>query len=135
MADRYASVDPRAQNHAGQAGQVIPLVAGVVCLVAALGLGLATVGDRVVDRARAANAADAAALAAALEVDGTLATDRARTFAEHNGAELVECTRVGVVTVVRVRVDDAVVAAAARPARRRPVEPVPPEVGRGDGAG
>ena len=99
-----------------QQGQVVPLMAGVVVLVAMIGLGLAVFGSRMVDRARAQNAADAAALAAAVQPETAVATRVAEALAEGNHAEIVSVTWHGDVVVVRVRLGREQAVAAARPA-------------------
>jgi uncharacterized membrane protein len=96
-------------------GQVVPLMAGVLVVVALLAVGVAHVGSQAAGRARVQNAADAAALAAALQLDPADAEQIAGLLAGRNGAELVEVHRVDAVTVVHVRLGDHEAAAAARP--------------------
>lgn len=87
----------------------------VIVLVALITLGVAHVGRQAVDRARAQNAADAAALAAAVQLDPADAAQIARRLADRNGAELVEVHRIGPVVTVRVRLSGHDAVAAARP--------------------
>lgn len=98
-----------------QSGQVVPLMAGVIVLVALCALGVAFVGRQAVERARAQNAADAAALAAAVQLDPRRATVVAQTITSRNGARLVELHRDGAVVVVHVTVAGHGAVAAARP--------------------
>src|SRR4051812_44976835 len=92
-----------------EAGQVAPLLAlfAVVVGLACLGLGRVAAGG--VDAARARTAADAAALAGA--VDGE---DEARSVAEVNAGELDSFESSGSDVRVRVRVGAHVAAARAR---------------------
>lgn len=90
-------------------------MAGVVTLVALCGLGVAHVGRGAVDRARAQNAADAAALAAAIAPDPSNARIVARQISARNGAVLVDEHRVERITVVRVRLSGHEASAAASP--------------------
>ncbi len=103
----------QSQRLPGQHGQVVPLMAAAIVLVAALALAMAQLGVRAVDRARAQNAADAAALAAA----GVGPVPRQRALAERlthaNRAELRSLRRVGAVVVVEVQVGSQRAAAAA----------------------
>lgn len=101
-------------------GQVVPLVAAVVALVAMLALGIAGVARVAHDRARAQNAADAAALAAAVRLGPDDVEATARRLAEANGAELVELRREGTIVVVRVELGGLEAVAAARPVARVP---------------
>lgn len=103
---------PRAPN---QRGQIVPLLAGVVTLVAVCALGVAQIGRGAVDRARAQNAADAAALAAAITPDPSNARSLAAHISARNGAVLVDEHRVGGITIVRVRLSDHEASAAATP--------------------
>jgi hypothetical protein len=81
-------------------GQVTPLLAVAIALVAVMALGLAHMGRAVTERAQARTAADAAALAGA--ADGE---DAARALAEANGAELVQYRHHDDEVVVEVTVD------------------------------
>lgn len=98
-----------------QCGQVVPLLAGVVTLVAVLALGVAHIGLGAVDRARAQNAADAAALAAAITPDPSDARSVAAHVSACNGAVLVDEHRAEGITVVRVRLSGHEASAAATP--------------------
>lgn len=73
------------RGRAGEAGQVIPLVAAAIGVMAIAVLVVALVGQRAVARAQARTAADAAALAAAV---GGVAVGSA--IAAQNGAEVLE---------------------------------------------
>ena len=81
----------------GERGQTLPLVALLLVFGVAVMLAIAHLSTTAVARARAAGAADAAALAGAL-------ADRAASdsVARANGAELVTFERVGDVVVVVV---------------------------------
>lgn len=78
----------RGGSERNDSGQSLPLVALLVALVGVAGLGLARMGGPTVARASAAAAADAAALAGA--VDGRA---QAEVVARANGARLVSFTR------------------------------------------
>ncbi len=96
-----------------QHGQVVPLMAAAIVLAAALALAVAQLGVRAVERARAQDAADAAALAAA----GVGPVPEQRALAAHlaaaNHAELRSMRRVGTVVVVEVQVGSYRAEAAA----------------------
>ena len=81
-------------------GQVTPLLALVVVLAGALIVMVARLGENAADQARAQTAADAAALAGAIE--GEAAADE---LATRNGAELVSfvADERGVVVTVVIR--------------------------------
>ncbi len=98
-------------------------MAGVLVLVAMLAVGAAGLGFRVVGRARAQNAADAAALAAAVEPDDGRARAVAARLAAGNGAELVSFRRASTTVVVVVEIAHRRATAAA--------EPVPDAAGEG----
>jgi Flp pilus assembly protein TadG len=68
---------------AGDEGQLLPLMAVVMVMVALMAVGLVRFGVGVADRARARTAADAAALAGARDGE-----DMAGRVAQDNGAEL-----------------------------------------------
>ena len=88
-------------------------MAAVIVLAAALALAVAQLGVRTVERARAQNAADAAALAAAGV--GPVPEQRALAarLADANHAELRSLRRVGTVVVIEVRVGSQRAEAAA----------------------
>ncbi len=104
-----SSGDRRGGHHAGERGQALPLMAGVVALVAVLALGVVRVGEVVTDRARAHTAADAAALAGA-----SGGRSEAEEVAADNGGELVGFVRRGSEVEVTVRVSDMEAVARAR---------------------
>ena len=83
-------------------GQVVPLVAALLVVVAAVAMGVARVGTAVVTRAQARTAADAAALAGAVEGETA-----AREVSEANGGRLEAFERLGDEAQVTVRVGDA----------------------------
>lgn len=95
---------PRAEH-----GQALPLMAGVVALVAVLTLGVVRVGEVVTDRARAHTAADAAALAGA---SGGRAM--AEEVAVDNGGDLVAFVHLRSEVEVTVRVGGVEAIARAR---------------------
>ena len=97
-------------------GQVTPLVAVVMAMVAVLIVGLVAVGDVLADRAVARTAADAAALAAASGTDADAAS-----IARDNGAALLSVHRLGAEVEVEVRVGRAT--ARARAAATRVLDP------------
>jgi len=101
--------------HDDERGQVTPLLAVAVVLLAVLALGIGRLGVAVADRARAGTAADAAALAAV--VDGR---PGAEALARANGGRVVDFDRVGADVVVTVRVGAAEATARARPATAPP---------------
>lgn len=90
-------------------------MAGCVVVAALVGLGVAHVAVEATQRARAQNAADAAALAAALRLDPADARRVAGQVAAHNGATVTEVQRFGATTVVRVTIAGHRAVAAARP--------------------
>lgn len=98
-----------------EVGQVVPVVAAVLVIVALLGIGAAELGQRVVERSRAQNAADAAVLGAALQPDAAVAERVASTLARRNGASLVSVDVVSDTWTVHVRSGSAEAVAAARP--------------------
>lgn len=120
MWDVNGSVDGH-RGRAGppDAGQVLPLVAVAVVVMSLAALLVGAVGGVLAERTRARTAADAAALAAALESDGA-AADLARA----NGAELVSIRRIGDQVEVEVRVG-RVTARARAETVRAPVEQPP----------
>lgn len=93
-------------------GQALPLLALVLVLAAAAAVVVADLGAAAVHRARARTAADAAALAGA--VDGEPA---ARSIADANGAALVSFLRDGPIVVVIVQHGPARASATAEAAR------------------
>ncbi len=95
-----------------QHGQVVPLAAVVLTLVGLLAAGVAHLGSRVVVRARAQSAADAAALGAAVAPDPRQVAQR---VAAGNGATVTSLRLVGAVVVVTVRIDGTAATAAAAP--------------------
>lgn len=105
---------PVKQVHS-QHGQVVPLMAVAVVLVAALSLGVVGIGRRSIVRARAQSAADSAALAAAVAIPPAVARDLATRFAQRNGATLIGWRTVGSTVVVTVAVGGEHATAAARP--------------------
>lgn len=92
------------------------LAAAVLVLLGLALVGLGHVAAATVDRARAQQAADAAALAAAVRLDPGEVHRVAAVVADHNDAEVVEVRRVGIIVVVTVRSGSARATAAARPA-------------------
>jgi hypothetical protein len=108
-ADRSHACIPRDR------GQVLPLFALLLAVVAGSAVLVAMVGRVVDDRARAATAADAAALAGAAE-----GREAAEELARRNGGVLEEFRQEGADTVVVVRVGHARAEARAR------VEPAAP---------
>jgi Putative Flp pilus-assembly TadE/G-like/D-alanyl-D-alanine carboxypeptidase len=115
---------------AGDRGQATPLAAAMVAIVLAAMVGLVPAGRALADRAHARTAADAAALAGAVEGEAT-----ARSLAEENGAELLAFRRTGTEVVVRVRVGVADAYARARASGARSDAVVPGRSGGGDRAG
>ncbi|HEX6421140.1 MAG TPA: M15 family metallopeptidase [Acidimicrobiales bacterium] len=93
-------------------GQAVPLAAAMVAVFAVALAGLVPAGRAVADRARARTAADAAALAGAVEGE-----QAAGDLADDNGADLVDFTRSGDEVVVRVRVGAVEASARARATR------------------
>jgi hypothetical protein len=86
----------------GSCGQAVPLVLAVLALAAVLLIALVPVGRAGIDRARAAAAADAAALAGAAE-----GRDAAHELARRNGGELVSWRSLGSDVWVEVVVGEA----------------------------
>lgn len=99
-------------------GQAVPLVAGLLVVLAGAALLLGLVTGVLVDRARAQTAADAAALAAAAGTDADAAA-----LASANGAVLEAVTRDGDEVEVAVRVGR--VRATARAAATLVLRPPP----------
>lgn len=92
-------------------GQTLPLVALLVAAVAGLALLTAAAGGVLMDRAAAKQAADASALAGAVEGE-----EGARRVADANGAELVAFRPLdGQAVEVRVRVGGAEATSRAEP--------------------
>ncbi len=89
-------------------GQVVPLVAVALVVVAAIGFVIVAVGEVLADRATARTAADAAALAAAADGD-----EAAGRLARANGATVVAIYRDGRQVEVEVRVGRATARARA----------------------
>lgn len=96
----------RARGHGGQA---IPFVVAMVVVTGGLLIVLARIGSMVVDHARARTAADAAALAGA--VQGESAAD---ATAAANGGTVLEFRQDGAAVEVLVRVGVAEARARAR---------------------
>ncbi len=97
---------PEARPH--ESGQALPLMALVLIVAITAILALARIGGALDDSARARTAADAAALAGA--VDGRAG---ARSMAEQNGGTLVEFVQRGEMVDVEVRVGDSSATARA----------------------
>ena len=108
-------MDRVSQQARGDRGQVLPLVAVMVVLIAGAALLIAQVGGLVDERARARTAADAAALAGAAE-----GRDAAVELASANGATLERFEVRGSDTYVEVRVGRARAAAQATTEVRGP---------------
>lgn len=89
-------------------GSVLPLLALGLALVLVAGLFLVGLAGAAVERAKAQTAADAAALAGAVE-----GRQAAAELARRNGGELVELRVAGDETIVRVRVGETVAEARA----------------------
>lgn len=106
---------PRAER---DGGQVLPLMAVVVVVTAAIAVVVVLVGGALSDRAVARTAADAAALAAAVEGDGAAAE-----VAAANGATLVAVHRHLDQVEVVVSVGRATARARAEPTRHTGDEP------------
>jgi hypothetical protein len=111
-------------------GQSTPLAAAMVAIVVAAMVGLVPAARALSDRAHARTAADAAALAGAVEGEAA-----ARSLAEQNGAELLAYRRSGTEVVVRVRVGGADAYARARATGGRPEAPDASPPAGGDRAG
>lgn len=92
----------------GDDGQAVSFVVAFVGLAFALTMALATLAGDVIDAGRARTAADAAALAGAVE--GRAAASR---LAAANGAEVVSWAQSGATVTVTVRVGDAEATARA----------------------
>jgi hypothetical protein len=108
-------------------GQAVPLAAAMLAVVAVALVGLVPVGVAVLERAAARTAADAAALAGAVEGE-----QAARDLAEANGGELVAYQRTGDEVLVRVRVGQGAADARARATTRvAPPATRPGAAGRG----
>jgi hypothetical protein len=110
-------------------GQATPLAAAMVAVVLAAMVGLVPAARALADRAYARTAADAAALAGAVEGEAA-----ARALAQENGGELLVFRRSGTEVVVRVRVGGADAYARARATGARSEAPAAPPAG-GDRAG
>ncbi len=106
-------------THRGSRAQATPLVAIALVLAALLLVPLALLARATIERSAAQNAADAAALAGALEGE-----DEARAIARANGAQLESYERRGPVVEVVVRVGDR--RATARAERSTVVRPASP---------
>jgi outer membrane lipoprotein SlyB len=91
-----------------EAGQAIPLVIGVVAVMALLLVGVGWFGAGLVDAAAARTAADAAALAGAVDGRGAAAE-----LAAANGSELVSFRQIGDDVIVTVRRGRATASARA----------------------
>jgi hypothetical protein len=112
-------------------GQATPLAVAMMAIVLVAMAGLVPVGRVLAERAAARTAADAAALAGAVEGE-----EAARTLAERNGASLLAFQRDGDEVVVRVRVGGADAYARARATGARSVAGgTAPPAGGGDRAG
>jgi secretion/DNA translocation related TadE-like protein len=94
-----------------QRGSVTVMMVAAIALAAVMMVGVARVGGAAGRRARADNAADAAALAAAdqlaLGQGAHAAVGAARSTAEANGARLTSCECDGTAAEVAVVVGDA----------------------------
>ncbi len=108
MADR--SSDRARRRRGGQQGQVLPVVATLLVVVAVLALGVVAVARAATERARAQAAADATALAGAQE-----GRAGAVTVARANDASLVAFRLVGDDVAVVVRRHGVVARARAGP--------------------
>ena len=118
-------------DHRTDRGQALPLAAAMLAVVAVALVALVPVGRALGDRARARTAADAAALAGAVEGE-----QAASDLAADNGGELLEFERSGDEVVVRVQVGGADAFARARLAAPRPGVPdASGPAGGGDRAG
>jgi uncharacterized membrane protein len=109
MADEVAAAEVPDGCPRRDRGQVVPLMAAVLALVAALAVGLVLLGNLVTHRAHAQTAADAAALAGAA---------RGRAAAEEvavaNDGDLESIVVKGAEVEVTVRVGDARATSRAR---------------------
>ena len=92
-----------------QAGQAVPLVVALIGVAVVVLWALVPLAQGAQERARAATAADAAALAGAAEGE-----DAAREVASANGARLVEWRARGPMVWVIVELGDARAEAKAR---------------------
>ena len=90
-------------------GQALPLLAGVLALVATVAIGLVALGNLVGERARAQTAADAAALAGAAR-----GRPAAAAMARENHGDLESFAVQGAEVEVTVRVGDATATSRAR---------------------
>ena len=90
-------------------GQALPLLAGVLALVATVAMGLVALGNLVGERARAQTAADAAALAGAAR-----GRPAAVAMARENHGDLQSFAVEGAEVEVTVRVGDAQATSRAR---------------------
>ena len=90
-------------------GQALPLLAGVLALVATVAIGLVALGNLVGERARAQTAADAAALAGAAR-----GRPAAVAMARENHGDLESFAVQGAEVEVTVRVGDATATSRAR---------------------
>ena len=109
-------------------GQAVPLGAAMLAIVTVALVALVPVAGALGDRARARTAADAAALAGAVEGEGA-----AGDLAAANGAELVAFERSGDEVIVQVRVGAVDAHARARATGR--AAPATDLAGGGDRAG
>jgi hypothetical protein len=98
-----------ASRGAGDRGQAVPLLLGVLAAGMVFLIALTRVGVAAVDAAKARTAADAAALAGARDGQGA-----ATAVAVENGGRLVAFGQVGEDVVVTVRVGQAAAKARAR---------------------
>lgn len=124
----------RSRRSPGDHGQAAPLAVAMVALAAITLLAMVPVGNALDGRTRARTAADAAALAGAVEGE-----DGARRLAEANGGELVEFEVDGDRTLVEVRVGELTAHAGARATRSARLPATPDDArtpaGGGDRAG
>ena len=95
--------------HQSERGQALPLVIGVVAIIATLFVAVGWYAGTVIDAARARTAADAAALAGVVDHDRSAAVSAARA----NGGELVSFDAKGNDVIVSVRVGRVVAHARA----------------------
>lgn len=102
-------------------GNVSVFAIAMIAIIGVFGVGLGRVGAAMTVQARAENAADAAALAAAdtlaLGGDAEAARFAARKWARANGAQLVECDCSGSEAEVEVEVPP--IAGLSKPGRAR----------------
>jgi hypothetical protein len=128
--DGITRVGPGGPGAAGDGGQATPLAVAMMAVVLAAMVGLVPAARALADRAQARTAADAAALAGAVEGE-----DAARALADENGAVLLAFRRTGTDVVVRVRVGAADAYARARATRAGAAAASPGPHGGGDRAG